>query len=102
MQTHWTHARWRHWRQQRPLGWGERLVLIALAIAAVPVALALFAALFLIAVGLGTIVLIAWLIGRLLRPRRMQPASPTVITTDYARLSEERERPAGRNPWTRP
>jgi hypothetical protein len=56
----------------------------------------------LFAVGLGTVALAGWLVASLLRQRRTQPPAASVITTDYRRLSEEREGPARRNPWNRP
>lgn len=98
MHVHWTQSRWR----QRPLNWHERLALIVLAIAAIPIVLILFAALFLFAIGLGTVALAGWLVASLLRPRRAQPPAASVISTDYRRLSEEREGPAQGNPWNRP
>ncbi len=103
MHMHWTQARWRQWRwRQRPLDWHERLALTVLAVAAIPIVLILFAALFLFAVGLGTVALAGWLAASLLRARRAQPPAASVITTEYRRLSEEREGPTGRNPWNRP
>ena len=101
MRMHPTQARWRHWQwRQGPLDWRERLVLIVLAIAAVPILLILFTALFLFAVGFGTIALAGWLVASLLRSRHRQPPVGSTISTDYVRLSEEQDRQAPRNPWT--
>jgi hypothetical protein len=90
MRAQWTQYHWKRWQAgQRRLTWRERTALILLALAAVPVLLFVFAGVFLFAVGLATVVLAGWLAAMLLRPRRA-PGPPSVISTDYVRMPEER------------
>ena len=102
MRMDWTQASLKRWRiGAGALTWRQRLALTLLALAAVPLVVFLTAGLFLFAVGLGTIVLAGWIAAVLLRPNRPRDSNPSVITTDFVRLSEERARPNQRNPWER-
>jgi hypothetical protein len=92
MRMQWTQPSWRHWHGQAGLlTWRERLGLILLALLALPVLLLVLAGLFLFAVGLATVALAGWAIAALLRPRRRPHPGPSVISTRYVRLSEERD-----------
>jgi hypothetical protein len=91
MRMHWTQTSWRSWHGRAGLfTWRERLALVLLALLALPVLLLVLAGLFLFAVGLATVGLVGWAIAALLRPRRPHPA-PSVISTPYVHLSEERD-----------
>jgi hypothetical protein len=93
MRMHWTQTGWRHWHGRAGVfTWRERLALILLALLALPVLLLVLAGLFLFAVGLATVGLAGWAIAGLLRPRRPHHPGPSVISTRYERLSEERDR----------
>lgn len=78
----------------RALTWRERLALCLIALVAVPVTVLVFAGLFLFAVGLGAVALAGWLAATLLWPRgaRTRDRGAALITAEYVRLSEERER----------
>ncbi len=78
----------------RALTWRERLALCLIALVAVPVMILVFAGLFLFAVGLGAVALAGWLVAALLWPRRAKTHNrgAAVITAEYVRLPEERDR----------
>ncbi|HEX6102295.1 MAG TPA: hypothetical protein VF031_04535 [Alphaproteobacteria bacterium] len=89
MRAQWTQYHWRRWQAgQRTLTWRERLALILIVLAAIPVLLLVFAGLFFFVVGLATVGLAGWLVAALLKPRRPQ-APPSVIAADYVRLPDE-------------
>jgi hypothetical protein len=89
MRAQWTQYHWRRWQAgQRTLSWRERLALILIVLAAIPVLLLVFAGLFFFVVGLATVSLAGWLIAAFLKPRRPQ-GPPSVIAADYVRLTDE-------------
>ena len=89
MRAQWTQYHWRRFQAgQRTLTWRERLALIIVVLAAVPVLLLVFAGLFFFAVGLATVALAGWLVAVFLRPRRPQ-SPPSVIGAEYVRLPDE-------------
>jgi hypothetical protein len=89
MRAQWTQYHWRRFQAgQRTLTWRERLALIVIVLAAIPVLLLVFAGLFFFAVGLATVALAGWLVAVFLRPRRPQ-SPPSVIGAEYVRLPDE-------------